>query len=359
VKDCLFYCLEHFRESRLDDYIAAASWYMEFWVFDGFNRRGKGGGSGVDEGVNSPPPTILMAARLPHPLVLTCNQPIPLKLVSTKKTPHPAHVYMTSLQIDLVGTTHVSCLRHTSKEIQRWIVVSEHNLTEPLIPSPDAPEESTFTLSSRFWRDVSLPNTVTPSFQTCNMSRTYALEIKLGVSWGAGMPGTQAKGARSPQTLFLPLIFKDVAVFSGIAPPPTLAHTQTAPVDFSPDPRTSSGKMKPARQPTSPAAVPPALPPRNQRAYSSPATPASPSGPHSQAGPSGSQYMGEQPMYDEPPPSYDEAMAESTTGPAGSSSSGGPRPTYSAASAGGGNSGGGEGGGGGGEGPSTGSGKGA
>jgi len=37
----------------------------------------------------------------------------------------------------------------------------------------------------KFWNQVSLPNTVCPSFETCNIARRYELEVKVGLSWGA------------------------------------------------------------------------------------------------------------------------------------------------------------------------------
>lgn len=42
-------------------------------------------------------------------------------------------------------------------------------------------------IDSKFWKQVPLPNTVAPTFETCNLSRYYELEIRVGI--GYGIPG--------------------------------------------------------------------------------------------------------------------------------------------------------------------------
>ena len=41
-------------------------------------------------------------------------------------------------------------------------------------------------VDDRLWRGVTLPNTVAPSFETCNIARSYQLDIKVGLSYPAG-----------------------------------------------------------------------------------------------------------------------------------------------------------------------------
>lgn len=36
------------------------------------------------------------------------------------------------------------------------------------------------------WSHAPLPNTVVPSFDTCNLSCKHWLDIKIGLSWGSG-----------------------------------------------------------------------------------------------------------------------------------------------------------------------------
>lgn len=39
-------------------------------------------------------------------------------------------------------------------------------------------------VDSKLWRQSPLHSTVAPSFETCNLSRHYALDIKVGLSYG-------------------------------------------------------------------------------------------------------------------------------------------------------------------------------
>ncbi|KAK3897496.1 hypothetical protein C8A05DRAFT_38948, partial [Staphylotrichum tortipilum] len=57
-------------------------------------------------GAPSAPPSIEMSARLPHPAIITCNKPMPLRLIAKKLVPSYAEVYLIALEIDLVGKTN-------------------------------------------------------------------------------------------------------------------------------------------------------------------------------------------------------------------------------------------------------------
>lgn len=40
-------------------------------------------------------------------------------------------------------------------------------------------------VDSSLWKQRPLPKIVSPSFTTCNISRSYELEVKAGLSWGS------------------------------------------------------------------------------------------------------------------------------------------------------------------------------
>jgi hypothetical protein len=65
-------------------------------------------------------------------------------------------------------------------------------------------------VKSELWDRIALPNTVAPSFDTCNLSRSYELEAKVGLAYG--VPGNI-----QDQVIILPLRFK-VQVYSGVKP---------------------------------------------------------------------------------------------------------------------------------------------
>ena len=266
--------------------------------------------SGQEAGL---PPSIEMSARLPHPSILTCNQPIPLRLIAKKLAPSREQVYLVSLQIELIGTTHIKCQDLVNVETTRWVVASHPSLSMPL-PDPLAPVGTETEILKHLWHDCPLPNTVMPSFTTCNLSRSYKLELKLGLSWGLSIPSSgKGKGkspAQQPETIFLPLVFSSVEVYSGMAPPASLVKAMSTrrPRPTKPRPQSMGGGFPGA---SSSSFVAPPLPPRTD----------------SELATAAAIVPGSAPPYDEAPPSYDEAMAEEMTGPV--FPAGAARPAYS------------------------------
>lgn len=366
-----------------------------------FGRKGSATSSVTVNGTSSPntdrPPSIEISARLPHPSILTCNKPVPIRLIARKLVASHAECYLASIQIDLVGSTVVRCQDMVNTETTRWVVVSRHGLALPLQRGPDDAVDTETEINKVLWDSKPLPNTVMPSFVTCNLRRTYALELKLGVSWGKP-PGTTVaippddaseslsskvsamslKAARAKgkgknaapnmaTTMFLPLHFSSVQVYSGLSPPESLAQaamkgrkqqtqtqTQTqAQAQF----RTQSQSRLQTQSQTRPSPRPnaassqshPALPPRQQHdpLYPPQLRPGQTAGQASTSaaasgslvgspvvggggggggggsgsgsgsgGAAGEAFdVGAAPPYDEAPPSYDEAMAEAMPGP--------------------------------------------
>lgn len=331
------------------------------------------------------PPSVEVSARIPHPSILTCNKPIPLRILAKKLVDSHAECYLVSIQIDLVGTTTVRCQDILNNEETRWVVASRSGLAVPLQTGPDDAVGTETEINKTLWANSPLPNTVMPSFVTCNLKRSYALELKLGVSWGkppgataaipdeaSSSPSTSIKGkakgkgkgkAKSgaaavptlAQTIFLPLHFSNVQVYSGLTPPESLAQaamkgrkqqTRTNPAAQQQQ-ASSAASSSPRPRPSQST---PVLPPRQrQQQQHDPLYPPQlrPGQTPAQAGVSGNVVGSSSngasasvgvgggvgvfadvppPTYDEAPPSYDEAMAEVMDGPVVASEA---RPAYS------------------------------
>jgi hypothetical protein len=114
------------------------------------------------------PPSVEISARLPHPAILTCNKPIPLRILAKKLVPSAAEVYLIALQIDLIGKTTVRCQNLANTETSRWVIISRQGLSIPVSQPQDA-VGTEIVLPNSLWSDVPLPNTVMPSFVTCNL----------------------------------------------------------------------------------------------------------------------------------------------------------------------------------------------
>lgn len=318
------------------------------------------------------PPSVELSARLPHPSILTCNKPIPLRLIAKKLIATREECYLTSIQIELVGSTIVRAQGLTNTEKTRWVVVARHGLAVPLQRGPDDAVGKEIEVDSVLWKSKPLPNTVMPTFVTCNLKRTYSLELKLGVSWGKP-PGTttaipdetapvssrnsilggfkkgKGKGKNTSipnlaQTLFLPLHFTSIQIYSGLTPPEGLAQaamqnqrrqrrTQSTRPGARPNAgATQSSPVLPPRQQADPL-YPPQLQPGQVpgQAVTAGADANAGAGANANAGAgvgagtsmNGTTSVGVNgvvddeafagmapPSYDEAPPSYDEAMAE-------------------------------------------------
>lgn len=113
-------------------------------------------------------PSIEMSARLPHPAVITCNKPIPLRLLARKLVASSAEVYLIAIQIDLIGKTTVRCRTLVNTETSRWVTVSRQGLSVP-VSRPEDPVGTEIAVPDSLWSDMPLPNTVMPSFITCNL----------------------------------------------------------------------------------------------------------------------------------------------------------------------------------------------
>ncbi|KAF2820556.1 hypothetical protein CC86DRAFT_114859 [Ophiobolus disseminans] len=159
------------------------------------------------------PPRISIDARLPNPAVLTCNQDIPLRLLLKNVSERSKNVYLQMLQIELIGYTKVRAHEVARTESNSWIICSFSNMNIP-IGTPTDPVDTEIPINGEYWQGKPIPNTVPPTFATCNLSRHYELEVRIGVGYGSYKHGED-------QLVVLPLRLP-VKVYSGVAPPKEL-----------------------------------------------------------------------------------------------------------------------------------------
>ncbi|RMZ89466.1 hypothetical protein DV736_g3305, partial [Chaetothyriales sp. CBS 134916] len=233
------------------------------------------------------PPTVQVDARLPSPAIITCHEPLPLRVLVQRLGDSDATIVLSTFQVELIAYTNVRAHDLTRTEVGSWVLVSRANLSMPLDNSNDKCQNE-WKLPSKLWNSVPLPDSVAPSFDTCNISRRYELDIRVGLSY------TDASGVR-PELVVLPLRMA-VKVYSGIRPPPELL-----------------GRM--ASRPQG-QHVAPIFPRTNQQMPSNeyhpnPDMPSTPTHEHSaQPALMGSQLAPQPDIPDEAPPSYEDAMAE-------------------------------------------------
>ena len=252
--------------------------------------------------VDQEPPTFQVDARLPSPAIITCNESLPLRVLVQRVGDGDANVILSMFQIELISYTKVRAHDLTRTESRSWIVTSLANMNMPL-DNPKEKSQKEWKLPSRLWEGIPLPPTVAPSFETCNISRRYDLEIRVGLAHSV------SSGIR-PELIVLPLRLP-VKVFSGIRPPPELLGRMA-----------SSSKPQQASPIFSKPEKPHAIPVSNGH-HPDPDVPSTPTQEHS-AYPAQMGAPAPEPDYpDEAPPSYEDAMAEDI-GPVD-----GPRHSYS------------------------------
>lgn len=123
-------------------------------------------------------------ARLPNPSILTCNEPIPLRILVKKMSNTSETIFLQTFQIELISYTHIQAHDLNQTETGSWVIFSRSNMGVILGKGSD-PTSTEWPLDARMWNELPLPSSVAPSFETCNISRTYELEIRIGLSHGS------------------------------------------------------------------------------------------------------------------------------------------------------------------------------
>lgn len=150
---------------------------------------------------NTEPPKVTLDARLPNPSILTCNEPVPLRLILRKLTDSPDRIFLQMLQIELISFTKILAHDLAREEIGSWVIVSRSNMNMALGRQGDA-TGTDWAIDPSLWNNLPLPNSVAPSFETCNIERRYELEIRIGLMHGT--PGDM-KVCILRLSLFFPL----------------------------------------------------------------------------------------------------------------------------------------------------------
>ncbi len=140
------------------------------------------------EAPQASPVGVSVDVRLPNPPILTCGQPIPLRILIKVHSPRTQPLYLQSLQIELVGHTNIEAHGFVKKVSSSWVVFSRSNMQYVIGSTSDSPETET-ELSDHLWSNLPLPVTVSPSFITCNIVRSYELVTSVGLSYGSSPPG--------------------------------------------------------------------------------------------------------------------------------------------------------------------------
>lgn len=134
--------------------------------------------------VSTPDPIrVSVDARLPNPPILTCNETIPLRVIVTKRSHTSEPMYLQLLQIELISYTNIRAHDLVRTEPLTTLILSRSNMNMLIGPATDSIGQE-WIIDASLWDRLPLPPNVAPTFETCNISRHYELEVRVGLSHG-------------------------------------------------------------------------------------------------------------------------------------------------------------------------------
>jgi len=163
--------------------------------------------------------TVAFEARLPNPAILVPTEPIPLTLILRRDAGSEGVVYIRSVQIMLGITTFIAAqgFRREVGFLKPILNALNLNLTIPQAANQIVINPADLLQQGHDSQGFSLPDTVPPSFRTCNIARKYTLVLQMGVASHPSSPSEMIQ------------LSVDIQIFSGFKPPPELLNAATAP----------------------------------------------------------------------------------------------------------------------------------
>lgn len=93
----------------------------------------------------------------------------------------PIHLQL--LQIELINYTNIRAHELVRTEPLTTLILSRSNMNMLIGPDTD-PIGHEWQIDEGLWNRLPLPPGVAPTFETCNISRYYELEVRVGLSAG-------------------------------------------------------------------------------------------------------------------------------------------------------------------------------
>jgi hypothetical protein len=137
---------------------------------------------------SSPPVRFTIDARIPNPPILVCGSTVPLRILITQQTPRQNPLFLQTLQVEIIATTHIRADEFQSSKTTSWVLTSVSNL-HLTIGNVSDPAGTSNEIDKSYWANYRLPDSICPTFTTCNFRRSYELVATLGLTYGSTQPG--------------------------------------------------------------------------------------------------------------------------------------------------------------------------
>ena len=113
--------------------------------------------------VSADKPHISVDGRLPDPAILNSDQPLPLRILVKRLNMTPEVLYLQSLHIEVVGHTLIRAHELQTTEFVSWVIFTKANVNVAL---RDAEVGREVEVDAAMWRNLKLPLTICPTFDT-------------------------------------------------------------------------------------------------------------------------------------------------------------------------------------------------
>lgn len=134
-------------------------------------------------GLLCPPLTYEIQAELVNGPFVLLGHPIALSVKVTNINDEKPDVSLRDFQSMLIETTDIRAHGIMQSATRSWIIQTITNLGQPFLSAVPA-SGMVMTLDDAVWSRHRLPHCLTPTFETCNVTRSYKLEIRLGIEFG-------------------------------------------------------------------------------------------------------------------------------------------------------------------------------
>ncbi|RHZ43069.1 uncharacterized protein CDV56_100491 [Aspergillus thermomutatus] len=114
---------------------------------------------------------------------LLLGHPIALRVKTMNMNDCNNAIYLHNFQSMLIETTEVRARGSMQSLTRSWVIQTAANLRQPLVPEYSPTVRSLLILNGSLWSRHRVPLHLTPTFETCNLSRSYKLEIRLGIGF--------------------------------------------------------------------------------------------------------------------------------------------------------------------------------
>lgn len=131
-----------------------------------------------------PPLIYEIEAELVNGPFLLLGHPIALEVKIMNMNDGQAAISLRDFQTLLLEMTEIRARGSMQSHTRPWIIQTMTNLCQPLVAEDRPTFGSVLRLDDRLWSRHRVPIHLTPTFETCNLSRSYKLEVRLGIDFG-------------------------------------------------------------------------------------------------------------------------------------------------------------------------------